>query len=308
DYIRYKGGICDPALVFVDEDNMIFSVVHVHQALVGYVEGVQSVKKIENTFDTGFTKPDEFSTFLPAFTYGGMFILGIVTSFSPCCVAMLFLVVSYLLSDAKKKPGDPKRNTKGNTVFGIFFMLSMGLVFLVFGIGLSSIGTFVAHSLAVQVLGGIIIIILGFNVIFQMHEKIASAIEGRFFPQSGQFKDNLLRQVKSTFGDNKMVSGFVLGMLMSVLMAPCAFALVAPIFVWTVFSTSSILQGGIMLFFFGLGHGFVVVPIAMGIDEFKQMLTSKVMDKLNRLMPFFGVVIIIVGIYYITSSLGISCC
>jgi cytochrome c-type biogenesis protein len=100
-YLTLEGGFANPTLLLIDEQGQIASVYHVYQLGKGELDGIQSAdtlyNKIENiergeATGAGF----EGTASRQSITYLGMFTLGIITSLSPCSVALLLAMFSYI--------------------------------------------------------------------------------------------------------------------------------------------------------------------------------------------------------------------
>ena len=76
-------------------------------------------------------------------TFIGIFGLGILTALSPCSIALLVAMISYVGSLQKQ---DEKSSTKKYSIqgfwIGVVFTLGMAFVFFIFGLILSSVGYF----------------------------------------------------------------------------------------------------------------------------------------------------------------------
>ncbi|MHA1969069.1 MAG: redoxin domain-containing protein, partial [Candidatus Hodarchaeales archaeon] len=98
DYWNFENAMANPTLILLDTDLNIVGVYHVYCLGKGEIDGIQDadslsedIKKIQS----GEWKEFKGEIYSQGITFGGMFILGIITALSPCSIALLIVMLSY---------------------------------------------------------------------------------------------------------------------------------------------------------------------------------------------------------------------
>ena len=177
DYSTLEGGFANPTLILIDKEGKVAGLYHVYQLGKGEIDGIQSaeslysdLKSIERGDASGF----KGVTSSQSVNYLGMFFLGIVTSLSPCSVALLLAMFSYVMT-ARRKEEYLKKSasaSKEGFMIGVAFTLGMAVVFFVVGLFLSDIGVFIRQARFFDLAAGLLMIILGINIIKPIGEII----------------------------------------------------------------------------------------------------------------------------------------
>ena len=139
DYSTLEGGFANPTLILIDKEGKVAGLYHVYQLGKGEIDGIKSaeslysdLKSIERGEASGFNGV----TSTRSVNYLGMFFLGIVTSLSPCSVALLLAMFSYVMT-ARRKEEYLKKSasaSKEGFMIGVAFTLGMAVVFFVVGL------------------------------------------------------------------------------------------------------------------------------------------------------------------------------
>ena len=221
----------------------------------GTLDGIQSAESLSEdviTIADGTWKGLDENWGDEGITFAGIFILGILTSATPCSLALLIAMISYVGTLQKDSEKKFKKYSLQGVWIGVIFTLGMSVVFFVFGMILSSIGVFLEASTVFYLIAGIILITLGINIFKPFSELLKRKTEGKTgigFIEKGQGLFFKLSK-KSIY-----LGAFFLGILFSIGWAPCALSLMMPVFILTLTQKISIIMGGLLLFVFGLGHG-----------------------------------------------------
>ncbi|MFN4226993.1 MAG: cytochrome c biogenesis CcdA family protein [Candidatus Ratteibacteria bacterium] len=212
-------------------------------------------------------------------TIFGMFLLGIMTSLSPCSIAIIVATLSFIIGESK--------NLKQGLILGICFTAGLSLVFFIFGLFVSYIGKFVRYSHIFFAVAGIILIYFGLQqlgILKHFSKKKTSNIS--FFQQFG-FKIIDLPIA---------ISSFLLGVLFAFGWAPCATALIMPAIVYIMAKEITILEGSFLLFVFGLGHGIPVIPLAVLGGGVREKLQIKISKLGNIIIKIIAILMILIGL------------
>lgn len=213
----------------------------------------------------------------------GMFTLGIITSLSPCSIAILVGTLSFIAGESK--------NLKQGLILGLSFTLGLSLVFFIFGLFVSYLGKFVRYSHIFFAIAGIILIYFGLQQlgIFKYFKKGESCPTGNI---------SYVQQIGFKLMDLPiLLSGFALGILFALGWAPCATALIMPAIVYIMAKETTLLGGGFLLFTFGLGHGVPIIPLAIIAGGARQRLQVKMAKAGDYLTKAIAVLMILLGIF-----------
>lgn len=307
DYWTYQGAFSNPTIVMINQNQSIVGVYNIYCLGKGKIDGIQNADSlVENIVDIksgGFeyfrdTESNEGITFL------GIFILGILTAATPCSIALLIVMISYVGSLQKQ---NIKNLTKNYSIqgfwIGIVFTLGMAFVFFIFGMIISSVGIFIETSTVFYLIAGIILIILGINILKPLKELIKTKTQ-----QGSQLK--IIEKGQSLFFNLSKKSiylgAFFLGILFSIGWAPCALSLMMPVFILTLSQKISIIMGGLLLFVFGLGHGVPIIPLCTVTSSVRGKLGNKYVAVGNWMQRIFGIIIVIIGIIMAIRFWGIN--
>jgi cytochrome c-type biogenesis protein len=236
-------------------------------------------------------------------TFVGIFALGILTALSPCSIALLVAMISYVGSMQKDSTDKSKNLASQGFWIGIFFTLGMSAMFFVFGMFISSIGLFVETSAIFYLVAGVILIVLGINVFKPIKEilRIRSKKES-----SSKIMEKGQMMFLKISGKSLYLGALFLGILFAIGWAPCAMSLMMPVFVLTLTQGISILMGGALLFVFGLGHGIPIIPLCTVTSTIRGKLGNKYVKAGRWTQKAFGIIILIIGLIMAVRFWGIN--
>jgi len=306
DYWMIGGAFSNPSLVLIDTNQSVVGVYHVYCMGKGKLDGIQtaeSLKKDINNIIAGNWEGFKVKSYDTELTFLGIFVLGILTALSPCSIALLVAMISYVGSLQKKTEESSKRYTIQGFWIGVVFTLGMAFVFFIFGLILSYVGVFIEASTTVYLILGIILIILGVNVFKPLKEFI-------FRKSQSDNSSSIMEKGKNIFSNLSKKSiylgAFFLGILFSIGWAPCAMTLMMPVFVITLTQKISVLMGGLLLFVFGLGHGVPIIPLCTAASGIRGKLGNKYVTAGKWMQRIFGIIIIAIGIIMAIRFWGIK--
>jgi cytochrome c-type biogenesis protein len=246
-----------------------------------------------------------------------MFFLGIVTSLSPCSVALLLAMFSYVMT-ARRKEEYLKKSasaSKEGFMIGVAFTLGMAMVFFVVGLFLSDIGVFIRQARFFDLAAGLLMVILGINIIKPIGE-IIEPVRSRFSfrkadadgddspVQKKGIMERLVHFSMGLFEYSAFIGAFTLGVFFALGWAPCAVSLVFPVLIWLISQDVTPLAGGLMLFVFGVGHGVPVIPIATFSRAVGGQIGEKYLSAGKYVTKVFGLAVIVIGLIYAVRYLG----
>lgn len=310
EYWTVQGAFSNPTLILIDQNQSIVGVYHVYCLGKGKIDDIQSANSLESdvqaildgTWETDLNE-EKFSD---SITFLGIFGLGILTALSPCSIALLVAMISYvgsLQKDNEKEDKKLKKISIQGLWIGIVFTLGMALVFFVFGLVISSVSMFIEASAFFYLISGIILVILGINVFTPLKEflkKDSSSEKKAGMTERGQ---KLFFKLSKR---SMYVGAFFLGVLFSVGWAPCAISLMMPVFILMLSQQIPLLIGGLMLFVFGLGHGIPIIPLCAVTSSVRGKLGNKYVKAGKWMQRAFGIIIIAIGIIMALRFWGIN--
>ncbi|HWQ18669.1 MAG TPA: cytochrome c biogenesis protein CcdA [Methanotrichaceae archaeon] len=337
DYSTLKGGFSNPSLLLIDRRGKIAGLYHVYQLGKGEIDGVQSAEALiarMKSIDSGEKGLLEIGASGQSASYLGMFVLGIITSLSPCSIALLIAMISYIMATRRKEEYLRKTASASGEglMIGIAFTLGMAMVFFVMGLFLSDMGVFVRDARSFDLAAGLIMIVLGINYFKPMGEVLEPAYSRIFRRRngaevSGEETSGVNENVASKkiasknvaskslmervvyfslglFKYSSFIGAFSLGVFFALGWAPCAVSLVFPVLIWLISQDISPLAGGLMLFAFGAGHGVPVIPISTFSRAIGGRIGERYISAGRWITGAFGVSIILVGLVYAARYFG----
>jgi len=303
---EHEGAFSNPSVVFIDSNQSIIGVYHVYVMGKGPRDGIQTAESL--TTDIQQITDGEWQGFKgkvsdESITFIGIFLLGVLTSVTPCSLALLVAMISYVGSLQQKSEKNIKKISIQGIWVGVIFTVGMAVVFFVFGLILSSIGFFIEASALFFLIAGIILVILGINVFKPLKEFINITSEkqsGSQLMQKGQTMFLNLSK-KSIY-----LGAFFLGLLFAIGWAPCAMGLMMPVFILILAQNFPVLMGGFLLFVFGLGHGIPIIPLCAVTNTVRGKLGNKYVKAGKWMQRIFGIIIIAIGIIMALRYWGIN--
>lgn len=250
DYSTLEGGLANPTLVLVDKEGDVADLYHVYQLGKGEIDGIQSAESLYNnllSIERGEASGFAGIASSQGINYLGMFVLGIVTSLSPCSVALLLAMFSYVMTARRKEEYLRKSASasKEGFMIGVAFTLGMAMVFFVVGLFLSDIGVFIRQARFFDLAAGLLMIILGINIIKPIGEIIepvrsrlsfrkAEACDDDSPVQKKGIMERLVGLSMGLFEYSAFIGAFTLGVFFALGWAPCAVSLVFPVLIWLI--------------------------------------------------------------------------
>ena len=208
----------------------------------------------------------------PLIAYFSVFIAGLISSFSPCVLITIPLVISYVGGYAE---GDVKRSF----TFSLAFVVGLSITFTILGAIASLAGTLLGD------VGGFwkyilaaIAIVMGLQMMGLMNFQIPTP-----------------RLVKTE--QKGLIGAFLLGMLFGVASSPCATPVLALILTF-VASKHNIGYGTSLLFVYALAHTVLIFAVGVSTGLAEVFLKSqKVADFSVYAHKVSGALFVLIGLY-----------
>lgn len=213
--------------------------------------------------------------------FGGLFVWGILSViFSPCHLASLPLITGYVGSSMSE-------GRKTSFAFKLSLTFCIGLFLTIFSLGLitSSIGRIAGDvGTIIPIIIGIILIILGIYLLDILPFNLPTW-NSKFTSRKGY------------------IGALFFGLTYGIVSGPCTFAFVAPVLALITLQ-KEILYGLFLMLGFTLGHIFPLLIAGTSVGLVESWLNHKhYMKTANVFRKVSGILIIIVGIYFIYSNL-----
>ncbi|UCG71144.1 MAG: cytochrome c biogenesis protein [Thermoplasmata archaeon] len=320
DYWNIEGGASNPTILLIDKEQNIVGVYHVYQMGKGEIDGVQDAEELSDKIEKverGEWEGFEGEISQQSISFLGMFVLGIITSLSPCSVALLITMFSYIISSSGKEEENGEEDSSSSReglIIGVAFTLGMALVFFIIGLFISFIGVFVRASPFFYLIAGILLVIFGVNNIKSIDEMIEPL--RNLFKRSNKaenteeinekkgFMGRITNVTVVLFRHSTFLGAFFLGIFFALGWAPCAISLVFPVLIWMVSQDTSLIMGALMLFVFGLGHGIPIIPISTVSRTVRGNIGQKYISIGKWITKIFGIIVIILGFIFAARYFG----
>lgn len=208
-----------------------------------------------------------------------VFILGFLTSLTPCVYPVIPIIMGYVGSQAKGS------KLKG-FYLSVFFVLGLGLVYSTLGVVAAASGSMIGASfqnpIVVMIIAGIFIL-MGLSLTGLFEIPVPTSISSKV--QAGGYK-------------SQVIGSLIIGGVAGIIAAPCAGPVLIAILSW-ISQTRDLLMGFLIMFVFSLGMGviFILVGTFTGIIS-SLPKGGKWMDYMKY---FFSVLLIVGGIYFLSS-------
>lgn len=217
----------------------------------------------------------QFSTFLSNNVWLALitaFLAGVASSFSPCVLSTIPLIVGYVGGYAKK---DKKLASK----YSLIFCLGIIATFTLLGVASALLGRlFTGAGRWWYIILGAIMLIVGLQLI--------GVIE---------FRNNSCRMPNKRKG---MAGAFFLGILGGVLSSPCSTPILAAILAF-VASKGNVPLGVMMLFLYSIGHCVLIFLAGTSVGLVESISNSKKTLFIGKVLKIFLAVIIILAGFYL---------
>lgn len=199
-------------------------------------------------------------------------LAGLLTSFTPCCLANIPLIIGYVGCVGEK-------NTKKAFWYSVLFALGTAVTFIALGLIATSAGKLLGHSSHIwHILLGLLLVLMALQT-WQIFQFIPSM--------------DLSSKSKSTGAVGAIIAGMLGGVFSSPCSTPVLVALLA-----IVAGGGSMFLGVLLMFLYAVGHS-VLVIIAGTSTGFVEKIHHN--EKYHRLESVFrvvmGAVILLIGLY-----------
>lgn len=225
---------------------------------------------------------------------GIAFISGIITFFASCLLPLVPTYLAYISGVSLHDKEFSKNERLKIFTTALFFVLGFITTFVIIGLGLQHISTFLtSHREIIQRIAGALFILLSLVLLGIIHPTFLS--QERKLPLQKFFKKYLL------------VHAFLTGSAFSLSWTPCVGPVLAVILYWAS-QAETALRGSILLVFFGLGVGLPFLFIALGFEKIlphikKYAKFGHYLSIISAVFIFLMGVLLLIGQFQNVSSL-----
>jgi cytochrome c-type biogenesis protein len=207
------------------------------------------------------------------------FLGGVLTASNPCVLVMIPLAMAYVGGYAKSLSW--RYSVFLSLVFAVGLSITftvLGLIAVFMGSLLGDVGSFWTYAVAG------ICLVMGLHLL-------------------GVFNFELPLPTRFKTPKRGVLGAFLLGLLFGVVSTPCATPILSVLLVY-IASKGNYAYGAFLLFAYALGHCLLIVLAGTSMGMAKGLLESRNLQKASGVLrKAAGVVIILVGLFFLGSSL-----
>lgn len=210
-----------------------------------------------------------------------VFIVGVITSFSPCSIGTMTVLGTYIGTDEEKSFKKSLKNSG-------FFVIGMSITFMVIGLITIYTATFFRSSLSdlFNVIMSVILILMALSImgVINIHSltcRIPKRREGNF-------------------------GAFILGLVGGLVCTPCSGPLIVSLvaLVSVLYDVEGLVKSIGFLLVFSLGHSVLIVIGGMFTVSVGKLLQSEKVQKVQGVAKVtIGIFLLLLGIYFFYVSI-----
>lgn len=203
-----------------------------------------------------------------------VFLLGIITSLSPCILSLMPVLLGYI--------GGYGDNRRKSFLMAVFFVIGLGITFAALGLLASYLGTIFGQVGSFwYIFAALIAIVMGLHLLDVVHLR---------FPG--------LKRLP--FKANSPLGAVLVGLTFGLVASPCSTPVLAAILSF-VAVRQQVLYGGLLLFVYGAGQGTPLILLGSFAGLLRELPYLQARSK--YFSYFSGVVLILLGLYLLYSFL-----
>lgn len=222
------------------------------------------------------------------------FIAGVLTFLAPCTLPLVPGYLGFISGSSMEDLKDPEKAPKARRkifINGFFFMLGFSAVFIIMGTLVGFIGATILapYRLWLGRIGGVFVILFGLFML--------NVLKLPFLQREFQIK------APSVLGRGRSSNSFILGSAFAFGWTPCVGPILGSVLLLASTSTTA-LQGGLMLAVFSMGLAIPFLLIALGIGSASRYIQN-ISKYLNFVSVIGGIFLIFLGILLLTDNIGL---
>jgi cytochrome c-type biogenesis protein len=211
------------------------------------------------------------------FSFPVCFLGGIISSASPCVLAMIPLIMGYV-------GGYSEGSQKKAIQYSLVFVLGLTITFTILGIIAGALGRLFGDVGAFwKYILPPVAILLGVYLLFSDKLNINIGLSQRFLPKK-----------------KALLGAFLIGLFFGIIASPCATPVLAVILTYAAAKQDIVFSGGLLLAY-ALGHWVLVLGAGISAGFAQKVLASKGISNFSSYSKkIAGVILIGAGIYLLT--------
>ena len=228
---------------------------------------------------------------LEEITFVGLFTLGILTSLSPCSIAILLAFLSYAVGVS--------RTARRGLVMGLAFTLGLSTIMFLIGFAVSYLGVISRSQNIFYGVAGALFILFGLNNLGAFEKIKIPKPKGTLslIMRLESFQNLRLLAIDRFSKYHFLVGSFALGIVLGLVWGPCSISLIFPVVILVMAQATTPLYGGALLFTFGLGHGVPILLTSTALVGVREIVDKKIVLASMWFKKIFGIILIAVSVW-----------
>ena len=223
------------------------------------------------------TNTGQYITTNPWLALVAVFAGGVLTASSPCVLAMIPLMMSFVAGQNKDRPGVLRAFS-----LSLVFVLGLSLTFMALGMVAA-----LAGQMYGEVSGAWNWVVAAVCLVMGLHLMGVGTVP---FPS---LSASLHPKIRGHLG------ALILGLLFGLVSAPCAAPILVVLLTYLAGSGASVTYGGALLLVYALGHSVLILIAGTSMGAARALIENK---KMTRTMDIIrrgaGAVIVFIGLYF----------
>ena len=228
---------------------------------------------------------------LEEITFVGLFTLGILTSFSPCSIAILLAFLSYVVGVS--------RTVRKGLLIGLTFTLGLSIILFIIGFAVSYVGVLSRSQRIFYGVAGALFILFGLNNLGAFEKikipKPKSSLS--LIMRLESFQNLRLAAINKFSKYHYLVGSLALGLVLGLVWGPCSISLIFPVLILVMAQATTPLYGGALLFTFGLGHGIPIILASTALVGVREIADKRFALAGLWFKKIFGIILIAVSVW-----------
>lgn len=218
----------------------------------------------------------------PGLAIGLVFIGGVLTASSPCVLAMIPLMMSFVAGQQHGKSGVLRA-----FAHSLVFVTGLSITFTALGMIAALAGTMYGDVSEIwNWVVAAVCLVMGLHLMEVLKFTIPQLV--RVQPK-----------IKGYLG------ALLLGLLFGLVSAPCAAPMLVVLLTYLAGSGASVVYGGVLLLVYALGHSVLILIAGTSMGAARTLIESKkATTTLNWMRRGAGGVIVLIGVYFIYDALA----
>ena len=211
-----------------------------------------------------------------------VFVGGLLTASNPCVLAMIPLMMGFVAGQDRENRGVLRA-----LAFSFLFVLGISITFTALGLAAALAGSLYGDVSSIwNWVVFAVCLVMGLHLTGLVQIPIPVMV--RFQPKT-----------------RGALGALILGLLFGFVSAPCAGPILVVLLTYLAGSGASVPYGGLLLLVYGLGHSVLILIAGTSVGAAQRLIDSRGLSRATDILRrIAGVVIILVGLYFLYRALG----